>query len=161
MHTVKVVFQGGGARLPALIAAAEVLSEFEKQVQISHIYGVSAGSIAGCMLATKSSMATYREKTRRAGENVLRNLPKLPKGRFMLGSKIISGTGGGPAGRGLDLCRKAGRDIGRLRGPIYRPSHASRFRTTTFAAASPLTIASTCRAHAAIAARFSSANECL
>ena len=31
---------------------------------------------------------------------------------------------------------------------------------TTFAAASPLTIASTCRAQACIAARFSSANEC-
>jgi hypothetical protein len=35
------------------------------------------------------------------------------------------------------------------------------FNGTTFAAASPLTIASTCRAQAAIAVRFSSANECL
>jgi predicted acylesterase/phospholipase RssA len=87
MHTVKVIFQGGGARLPALIAAAEVLSEFSefdenknKRIQISHIYGVSAGSIAGCMLATKSSMASYREIARRAGENALRNLPKLSAG---------------------------------------------------------------------------------
>jgi predicted acylesterase/phospholipase RssA len=54
---VQIAFQGGGARLACLMAAAEVLKEFETdgKVEITAITGVSAGAIAACMLASKET----------------------------------------------------------------------------------------------------------
>jgi predicted acylesterase/phospholipase RssA len=50
---VEIVFQGGGAKLAALLAAAEALrqAESDRKIKITGITGTSAGAIAGCLLA--------------------------------------------------------------------------------------------------------------
>jgi predicted acylesterase/phospholipase RssA len=59
---IQVVFQGGGARLCALMAVCEVIEEFQEsgKIIINRTAGSSAGAIAAVMLASKRSMKLYK-----------------------------------------------------------------------------------------------------
>lgn len=67
MTKLNVAFQGGGARLVTLIAAACALRELETkyELEFDRIAGTSAGSIAACMFASKKpidkQIASLRE----------------------------------------------------------------------------------------------------
>lgn len=66
---VKVVFQGGGANLVSLMAAASVLEDLrsEKFIEITKLVGVSAGAITACMLASDTRLETYRSRIKDIG----------------------------------------------------------------------------------------------
>ncbi len=60
---IQVAFQGGGAKLAALLAAAEALEQAEAdgKIKITRLAGTSAGSIAACFLAAGVPMNTVRQ----------------------------------------------------------------------------------------------------
>lgn len=61
---IQVAFQGGGAKIFALIAAAEVLKGFERagRVQVTRIAGTSAGAIVGTLYAAGVEPAVMRSE---------------------------------------------------------------------------------------------------
>ena len=73
MLHIKVVFQGGGAKLVTLMAAASVIRDLESegQVQVVKTVGVSAGSIAACMLASRHPWDNLRLQALQAGTSLL------------------------------------------------------------------------------------------
>ncbi len=84
MLQVKIVFQGGGAKLVTLMAAASAIKELEedKEFTITKIVGTSAGAIVACMLASGLPLETYRERVRTAGNELIKHfstrLPQFP-----------------------------------------------------------------------------------
>ena len=64
-HNVQLVFQGGGAKLVVLIAAAKAAYDAQKDgdlnLRIKRISGTSAGALAGCMLATGKDPELFRQ----------------------------------------------------------------------------------------------------
>ncbi len=68
------MFQGGGARLAVLIAAAEALEDLEStwdELKIVQAAGVSAGSIAAAALAAPEPVSTIRKRLADAGGDFL------------------------------------------------------------------------------------------
>jgi predicted acylesterase/phospholipase RssA len=61
---IQVAFQGGGAKIFALIAAAEVLKGFEREgrVQVTRIAGTSAGALVGTLYAAGVEPAVMRSE---------------------------------------------------------------------------------------------------
>ena len=61
---IQVAFQGGGAKIFALIAAAEILKGFERagRVQVTRIAGTSAGAIVGTLYAAGVEPALMRSE---------------------------------------------------------------------------------------------------
>lgn len=60
-----MIFQGGGARLGTLLAAADALERIAKgagQLEIRYVAGVSAGSIAGAALASHEPVNEFRKR---------------------------------------------------------------------------------------------------
>jgi len=80
MTPVKVVFQGGGAKIVTLMAAASVLQDLESdgEIKIERAVGVSAGAIAACMLASRHPWDNYRLRSKQAGAKVIASVEKLP-----------------------------------------------------------------------------------
>ena len=80
MVPVKVVFQGGGAKLATLMAAASVLQDLEHEgaIEIKHIVGVSAGAIAACLLASRRPWEQCRLRAAAAAQAVIAQLEKRP-----------------------------------------------------------------------------------
>lgn len=76
MIPVKVAFQGGGAKLVTLIAAADALRDLanEGTIKIEVIAGASAGSLAACMLATDMPFDRQIEIIRKSGPTLLKEL---------------------------------------------------------------------------------------
>jgi predicted acylesterase/phospholipase RssA len=75
---VQVVFQGGGAKLPLLMAVAEVLQTYAtetetrpKKIEITRVAGSSAGAIAAVMLASGKPIGIYKEAVKRLGKKYL------------------------------------------------------------------------------------------
>lgn len=66
MHNVQVAFQGGGAKLVNLLAAAQALEEAHNrgEINITRVAGTSAGSIAACILASGVGIANARASLR-------------------------------------------------------------------------------------------------
>jgi predicted acylesterase/phospholipase RssA len=62
---LQVAFQGGGAKIALLLAAAEGLQELSEGknplIRITHIAGTSAGAIVGALLAAKVPIAEVRK----------------------------------------------------------------------------------------------------
>jgi predicted acylesterase/phospholipase RssA len=77
MIRLKVVFQGGGAKLISLLAAAEILIELEqnRQIEVVRVAGVSAGAIAAAMLAAGINSTIFRETLRREGQDMIGSFP--------------------------------------------------------------------------------------
>jgi predicted acylesterase/phospholipase RssA len=61
---VQFAFQGGGAKLGALIAAAEAVYSQQKPLDftISRVSGTSAGAIAACILATGQDPKKFKDR---------------------------------------------------------------------------------------------------
>jgi predicted acylesterase/phospholipase RssA len=59
---IQFVFQGGGAKLGALMAAAEAVYNQRGPIgyEITMVSGTSAGAIVACMLASGMPMSTFR-----------------------------------------------------------------------------------------------------
>ncbi|ACB73576.1 Patatin [Opitutus terrae PB90-1] len=59
---VQLAFQGGGAKLALLLAAAEATQEMEEagEIKVTRIAGTSAGAIVGTLLACKCDLARVR-----------------------------------------------------------------------------------------------------
>ena len=70
---IQVVFQGGGAKLCDLLAAAEAIEGLEKagEIVIRRVAGTSAGAIAACLLASGQSIESVRERLRATGNRHL------------------------------------------------------------------------------------------
>jgi predicted acylesterase/phospholipase RssA len=89
---IQVAFQGGGAKIFALIAAAEVLKSFEREgrVEVTRIAGTSAGAIVGTLYAAGVEPALLRTEL---GRFPLRRLVKrslLPTRLAMLFKAAIN-----------------------------------------------------------------------
>jgi predicted acylesterase/phospholipase RssA len=76
---ISVAFQGGGARLIGLIAAAHALSELEQSsgVKIRAVSGSSAGSIAALLLAANADFDRAKDLIRKLNPEIKKNFPKL------------------------------------------------------------------------------------
>jgi predicted acylesterase/phospholipase RssA len=76
--SLQFVFQGGGAKLVALIAAAHAVYEQAPKLgfNISRVSGTSAGAIAACILASKEDPAIFRHTILRHANMYL---PKIEK----------------------------------------------------------------------------------
>jgi predicted acylesterase/phospholipase RssA len=80
---VQVVFQGGGARVAALLAAAHALREAEAdgRLVVSRVAGASAGAIAAVLFASDVELAEVRAQLLARGDKgIARMFPR--RGRF-------------------------------------------------------------------------------
>lgn len=59
---VQVAFQGGGAKLCALLAAAEAIQALKDRITVTRVAGTSAGAIVACLLATDRPITDVRAK---------------------------------------------------------------------------------------------------
>lgn len=82
---VQVVFQGGGAKLPLLMAVAEVLQTYgtdietrAKKIEITRVAGSSAGAITAVMMASGKSIGVYKEAIKRLGKQYLNKTKVYP-----------------------------------------------------------------------------------
>ena len=59
---VQLAFQGGGAKVVALLAAAEAIQDACRQnlISVSRVSGTSAGSIVACLLAGEINIGEVR-----------------------------------------------------------------------------------------------------
>jgi predicted acylesterase/phospholipase RssA len=73
---VQVVFQGGGAKLCALIAAAQAVEEMEAagEIKVRRVAGTSAGAITAVLYAARIPMSLTRERLKRIGLNRLQEI---------------------------------------------------------------------------------------
>lgn len=83
LRNIRVMFQGGGARVVELLAAAEALERIEKETGVKVVMagGVSAGAIAAAALAVHEDTKIVRSRLAVAGRDFLKkqeaNLRKL------------------------------------------------------------------------------------
>jgi len=77
---IKCIFQGGGAKLVTLLAAAEVLEDLEGEgiLQVTEVAGTSAGSIAAYLLAHQKPTDQLRLKMKIAARDVISHFSKRP-----------------------------------------------------------------------------------
>jgi predicted acylesterase/phospholipase RssA len=70
---VQVAFQGGGAKLCDLLAAAQVIQELEQQgkIQVTRTAGTSAGAIVACLLGIKDPIGVSIQRLKNKGREVL------------------------------------------------------------------------------------------
>jgi predicted acylesterase/phospholipase RssA len=79
---IQVAFQGGGAKLCDLLAAAAAIKELEnqKEVEVTRVAGTSAGAIAACWYATGLDIDLIRQRLRDKGPYFLKKV--VPGGRY-------------------------------------------------------------------------------
>ena len=87
MTQVQFAFQGGGAKLGSLLAAAEAVYTQQKALQftISRVSGTSAGAIVACMLATGENPAIFRQRLIKLANE---RLDEICKGYSYLGMGV-------------------------------------------------------------------------
>jgi NTE family protein len=75
---IQIVFQGGGAKLVALLAASKVLFDERDNLglKITRVTGTSAGAIAGCILATGIDPEIFRKDILRLGTSYLQRIER-------------------------------------------------------------------------------------
>lgn len=76
---VAIAFQGGGARLIGLIAAAHAISELERShnINVRAISGSSAGAIAASLLAANVNFDQVRNSIRQIEPIIKKNFPSI------------------------------------------------------------------------------------
>ncbi|MDX2265126.1 MAG: patatin-like phospholipase family protein [Hyphomicrobiales bacterium] len=76
---IKVAFQGGGAKLISLIAAAHAIADLERngELFVKAVSGSSAGSIAAFLLAAEADFDKLRDALRRKDRDIRRHFPPL------------------------------------------------------------------------------------
>jgi predicted acylesterase/phospholipase RssA len=70
---IQVTFQGGGAKLCDLIAAAAAIQELERDkiVEVTRVAGTSAGAITACWYATGKPFSFIRQRLLDRGQHIL------------------------------------------------------------------------------------------
>lgn len=65
---LQIVFQGGGAKLPLLMAVCQVIKEYEDNnlITVTRAAGASAGAVAAAMLACETSISEFRKNVKLA-----------------------------------------------------------------------------------------------
>src|SRR5258708_2197430 len=60
---VQLAFQGGGAKICDLLAAAEVVEQLwnDGRLNVTRVAGTSAGSIVACILGSDKSAASFKQ----------------------------------------------------------------------------------------------------
>lgn len=81
MIDIQVAFQGGGAKLCDLLAAAEALQSLQNEARVVRVAGTSAGAIAACLLATGAPIAVLRRDIATKGRL---HLPEVARGTSKL-----------------------------------------------------------------------------
>jgi predicted acylesterase/phospholipase RssA len=78
-RNVSIAFQGGGARLVPLIAAAHAISELEGRgdLRVQAVSGSSAGSLAAFLLAAKADFDKIAKALRAQEANIQAKFPPL------------------------------------------------------------------------------------
>jgi predicted acylesterase/phospholipase RssA len=76
--SIQVVFQGGGAKLVGLLAAAKVIFDQKDKLnlRISRVSGTSAGALAGCILATGKDPELFRKDILRLAPSYMPTIQK-------------------------------------------------------------------------------------
>jgi predicted acylesterase/phospholipase RssA len=74
---VQVVLQGGGAKLPLLMAVCEVLKAHDR-IEITKVAGSSAGAIAAVMLCFDHPMSAFKADLKKIGADCLKKIKTLP-----------------------------------------------------------------------------------
>ncbi len=89
---IQVVFQGGGAKLSALLAAAAAVQEMQNEglVNVTRVSGTSAGAIAAAILATGLPIGDFRNRLRDRGERYLSYIG-ADHGKFRIGLALVRG----------------------------------------------------------------------
>lgn len=79
-----VIFQGGGAKLVSLLAAAQVLEEIEAEndLEIVAVAGTSAGALSAFALASDTPAADFRSRARSAGERIMPVVSKALNAKY-------------------------------------------------------------------------------
>ncbi len=76
---INVAFQGGGAKLISLIAAAHAIADLERngELKVKAVSGSSAGSIAAFLLAAGADFDKLRDAIRKSDKHIQKHFPKL------------------------------------------------------------------------------------
>lgn len=93
MREVRCIFQGGGAKLVTLLAAAEVLEEYEAsgKISVKEVAGTSAGAIAAYAFAHIKPMETLRSRMKASAQGLVEHFSSMP-GRFRMMYSIYKGN---------------------------------------------------------------------
>jgi predicted acylesterase/phospholipase RssA len=91
-QNVQLVFQGGGAKLSALLAAAGAVQEMQTEglINVTGVSGTSAGAIAAAILATGLPVGDFRNRLRDRGERYLSYI-NADVGRLRIGFAFARG----------------------------------------------------------------------
>jgi hypothetical protein len=73
-----VVFQGGGAKLVTLLAAAEILEELSDEIEICEVAGTSAGAIAAFALGHPRSVKDTRQEMVKHAQGIIEHFKRKP-----------------------------------------------------------------------------------
>jgi predicted acylesterase/phospholipase RssA len=89
---IHLVFQGGGAKLSALLAAAATVQDMQTEglVNVTRVSGTSAGAIAAAILATGLPVGDFRNRLRDRGEKYLKLL-NADVGKIRIGLALARG----------------------------------------------------------------------
>jgi predicted acylesterase/phospholipase RssA len=84
---IQIAFQGGGAKLCDLLAAAEAIQQLEalNKLEVTRVAGTSAGAIVACAYATKQPLSTFVERLTNLGP---KHLPKIGTPAFTIRNAV-------------------------------------------------------------------------
>ena len=92
---LRIVFQGGGARVATLLAAADALESMGDQYAVDRVIGTSAGAIAACVFSSPAPVAHHVARIKDEGKKIIDRFtlpPAMPVlGRPRLYAKIAGG----------------------------------------------------------------------
>jgi predicted acylesterase/phospholipase RssA len=76
---ISIAFQGGGAKVIALLAAADAISELirDDSIEVVTVSGSSAGSIAALLLSAGADFSKVRYALQQSAEEISRNFPAI------------------------------------------------------------------------------------
>jgi len=72
------VFQGGGAKLVTLLAAAEILEEMGEEINVCEVAGTSAGSVVAAAMSFSSSVKETRESIKKHAADHIAHFSRRP-----------------------------------------------------------------------------------
>lgn len=83
---IQIAFQGGGAKIVSLLAAAEVIQNLHRdgKIQVTRVAGTSAGAIVACLLASGKPLGQVKAELQRISKEKWKELlPAVSKKRMV------------------------------------------------------------------------------
>lgn len=89
---INVAFQGGGAKLISLIAAAHAIADLERngELKVKAVSGSSAGAIAAFLLAAGADFDKLRDAVRKSDKQIQTHFPKLTNSKLYRRTMMFS-----------------------------------------------------------------------